>query len=182
MNRSFLYYFGDFLRIKNTYFKDLTNLNQVLSSNTTAHDTSKFINSKVKATFKFPSQKQFEKEVGIDLNLESAEGKRIELKKQSITDYAIFSNIEWKYKENLVVRPGLRYAYNTNYKAPLIPSIHLKYKLKNSVIRSSFAKGFRAPSLKEQYFNFVDINHNIVGNENLNAETSKNFQTSYKPM
>ena len=170
---------ANYKRIKNTYFKDLTNLNQVLSSNTTAHDTSKFINSKVKATFKFPSQNQFEKEVGIDLNFESAEGKRIELKKQSITDYAIFSNIEWKYKENLVVRPGLRYAYNTNYKAPLIPSIHLKYKFKNSVIRSSFAKGFRAPSLKEQYFNFVDINHNIVGNENLNAETSKNFQTSY---
>ena len=170
---------ANYKRTKNTYFKDLTNLNQVLSSNTTAHDTSKFINSIVKATFKFPTQKQFEKEVGVDLNFESAEGKRIESKTQSIIDYAIFSNMEWKYKENLVVRPGLRYAYNTNYKAPLIPSIHLKYKLKNSIIRSSFAKGFRAPSLKEQYFNFVDINHNIVGNENLKAETSNNFQISY---
>lgn len=170
---------ANYKRIKNTYFKDLNNLNQVLSSNLTAHDTSKFINSIVKATFKFPSQRQFEKEVGIDFNFESAEGKRIELNTQSITDYAIFSNIEWKYKENLVIRPGLRYAYNTNYKAPLIPSLHLKYKLRNSKIRLSFAKGFRAPSLKEQYFNFVDINHNIVGNKNLNAETSNNFQLSH---
>ncbi len=169
---------ANYERIKNTYFKDLTNLNQVLSSNSTAHDTSKFINSIVKATFKFPSQKKIEKEVGIDLNFESAAGKRIELKTQSIADYAVFSNIEWRHKESLVLRSGLRYAYNTNYKAPLIPSLHLRYKIKNCIIRSSFAKGFRAPSLKEQYFNFVDINHNIVGNENLNAETSNNFQIS----
>jgi len=36
------------------------------------------------------------------------------------------------------------------------------------------ARGFRAPSLKELYLNFVDINHDIHGNENLKAETSIN--------
>jgi outer membrane receptor for ferrienterochelin and colicins len=38
----------------------------------------------------------------------------------------------------------------------------------------SYAQGFRAPSLKELYFNFVDINHFIIGNENLKAERSQN--------
>ncbi|NOX86138.1 MAG: TonB-dependent receptor [Chlorobi bacterium] len=45
------------------------------------------------------------------------------------------------------------------------------------------AKGFRAPSLKELYLDFVDINHNIHGNENLEAETSLNINLAlgYNP-
>ncbi len=39
----------------------------------------------------------------------------------------------------------------------------------------SYAIGFRAPSLKELHFYFVDINHNITGNTNLQAEQSHNF-------
>ena len=39
-------------------------------------------------------------------------------------------------------------------------------------MRLSYAKGFRAPSLKELYFLFVDINHSLYGNENLAPETS----------
>ena len=169
---------ADYRRIKNTYFKDLTNLTELLSSNSSDHDTSKFTNSIFKASFNFPSKKSIEKELGIDLNFESAEGRRIKSKKQNISDFAIFSNVEWRYKKKLVVRPGIRYSYNTNYKSPLVPSVHLKYKFKNYDIRLSFAKGFRAPSLKEQYFDFVDINHNIIGNEYLNAESSKNKQVS----
>ena len=42
--------------------------------------------------------------------------------------------------------------------------------------RFSYAKGFRSPSLKELFFEFVDINHNIVGNRNLQSENSDNFQ------
>ena len=42
-------------------------------------------------------------------------------------------------------------------------------------MRASYAQGFRAPSLKELYFLFVDVNHNIVGNTGLEAERSHNF-------
>jgi len=40
------------------------------------------------------------------------------------------------------------------------------------------AKGFRAPSLRELYFNFFDANHQILGNPNLQAETSNSFSGS----
>ena len=165
-------------RIKNTYFIDLTNLEKNISSNISDQDTSKFRNSIIKSIFKLPAKKNLASEVGIDLNFESAEGRRINSKNQSIADFAIFTNLEWLYRQNLVFRPGLRYAHNTNYDPPLIPSLHLKYSFGLFILRSSFAKGFRSPSLKEQYFNFVDINHNIKGNENLQAENSNNFQFS----
>jgi outer membrane receptor for ferrienterochelin and colicins len=38
--------------------------------------------------------------------------------------------------------------------------------------RFAYARGFRAPSLKEMYFFFVDLNHNIQGNPELKAERS----------
>jgi outer membrane receptor for ferrienterochelin and colicins len=45
----------------------------------------------------------------------------------------------------------------------------------NIQLRTSYSRGFRAPSLRELYFFFVDINHNIRGNQDLRAETSHNF-------
>ena len=75
-----------------------------------------------------------------------------------------------------MLQPGLRYSYNTKYKAPLVYSLNLKYDLAEEVsFRASYAKGFRAPSLKELYLEFVDVNHNVRGNENLEAENSQNI-------
>jgi outer membrane receptor for ferrienterochelin and colicins len=75
----------------------------------------------------------------------------------------------------LDIQPGLRYIYNTKFQAPIIYSLNLKYDLNEHIImRASIASGFRAPSLKELYLEFVDINHDIHGNENLKAETSVN--------
>ena len=49
------------------------------------------------------------------------------------------------------------------------------FQIGKLIFRTSYGKGFRSPSLKELYFNFVDINHNIIGNTNLLAEYSNNF-------
>ena len=45
-------------------------------------------------------------------------------------------------------------------------------------MRASYARGFRAPSLKELYFLFVDVNHNIQGNDSLGAETSHSYNVA----
>jgi len=42
-------------------------------------------------------------------------------------------------------------------------------------LRLSYAKGYRAPALRELYFDFVDASHAIIGNENLKAETSNSW-------
>jgi outer membrane receptor for ferrienterochelin and colicins len=117
-------------------------------------------------------------EIGLDFNIEEAFGVRIENKTQQMGDYAGYASIEYKPFKNTIIRPGVRYAHNTNYQAPITPSINLKQTIGKFNIRASYARGFRAPSLKELYFNFVDINHNIVGNTALKAEQSNNFNLS----
>lgn len=58
--------------------------------------------------------------------------------------------------------------------------VGLRYQLnKNNVIRFSAGKGFRAPTLKELTFNFVDANHIVLGNDSLKAERSGNIQLNY---
>ncbi len=119
-------------------------------------------------------------EIGYDVNYESALGKRIDKHLQYQGDYAGFVTMEYKPVYKLIVKPGVRYSYNTTYKTPVIPSLNVKWILNDAhTLRASYAKGFRAPSLKELYFLFVDINHNIVGNMNLKAEQSDNYSLSY---
>jgi outer membrane receptor for ferrienterochelin and colicins len=164
-----------FQRIKNTYLNDLTTLNPILSETAGAQDTSRFSLINFRSTFNSTKGKKFNYEFGLDINHEMAYGVRIENVEQTMGDYALFATSEWKPFENFIVKPGLRYAYNTVYQAPIIPSVHLHYKKENWILRSSFARGFRAPSLKELYFDFVDINHNIQGNQDLLAESSLNY-------
>ncbi len=168
-------------RVKKTVFKDLTTLDETLSLNSSDQDTSIFTLLMSRASFvhKIDSAK-LNYEIGYDINYESALGKRINNQLQYMGDYAGFFTLEYKPIQKIILKPGIRYAYNTVYKTPVIPSLNLKWILNDQhTIRASYARGFRAPALKELYFLFVDINHNIVGNTNLRSEQSDNFSLSY---
>jgi outer membrane receptor for ferrienterochelin and colicins len=168
-------------RIKKTVYKDLTTLNETPTTNTGDQDTTGFNLFMSRASFsRTKDSTKFNYEAGYDVNYESAIGKRIENQLQSMGDYALFATMEYAPVKALVFKVGGRAAYNTVYKAPVIPSLNIKYSINNKhTIRASFAQGFRAPSIKELYFYFVDVNHNIIGNQNLKAETSNNFMCSY---
>lgn len=166
-------------RMKNTYIKDLTTLNQSLTTAASDQDTSIFDLLFMRASYTSNLNTWLNFQFGLDLNQESAFGKKIKDKKQTNGDYALFTTANIKlFKDKLIIKPGLRYAYNLIFKSPLTPSLNLKYTLKNINIRASIAKGFRAPTLKELYFNFVDVNHNIKGNTDLIAENSWNYNLS----
>src|SRR5690606_28230156 len=105
-------------------------------------------------------------------NVETAGGERIDQDFRKQNDYAMFASAEMIAAKGLVVRPALRYSYNTRYNVPLIPSLNLKYSIGKYDVRASAARGFRAPTLKELFFYFVDINHNIIGNRDLMPEDS----------
>lgn len=165
-------------RNKNTYYKDLNTLTQELTGSID-QDTSVFTLLMSRATISQNiDTNKLNYQIGYDVSLETNAGKRIENQLQEMGDYALFSMVEYRPITQLVLKPGIRYGYNTAYKAPIIPSLHIQYKLKKHTFRASYARGFRSPSLKELYFNFVDVNHNIVGNQHLQAETSSNFQAS----
>ena len=169
-------------RVKNNYFVDLTTLDKSLTLSPEDQDTSKFNQYLLRAEFSKSTDKSpFNYQLGIDLNHESGTGKRILDKKQELGDYAAFLSVKIKPSARLMLQPGLRYSYNTKYTAPLVYSINMKYDLSpETSFRASYGKGFRAPSLKELYLEFVDINHNIIGNENLEAEHSQNVNLSLR--
>lgn len=168
--------YNDFERIKNTYFRDLTTLEGPLSTNAEDQDTSRFSLWMSRGTFaRAKVGAKLNYEVGYDINVETAHGRRIATGQQTIGDYAFFGSVEYTPVEKLTLRPGLRWGYNSAYTAPATPSLHIRYEVGKFTIRASYARGFRSPSLKELHFDFVDINHNITGNTDLRAEDSDNI-------
>ena len=119
-------------------------------------------------------------ELGYDINVERASGKRIAGGEQELGDYAGFASAELRFTEDITLKPAIRYSYNTKYDAPITPSVNLKYARNKSTLRLSYARGFRAPSLKELYFNFDDVNHSLFGNPDLKAEESHNYSASVR--
>ncbi|HEY0978325.1 MAG TPA: TonB-dependent receptor [Flavobacteriales bacterium] len=167
-------------RTRNTWRRDLTTLGEQLSQADGAQDTSRFTLTNVRAVYASAGDSmRWRYEFGTDLNRETGTGQRIGDGEQVIGDYAVYTSVEYRPMGPLVLRPAVRYAHNTVYGAPLTPSFNLRWQIDTAfAFRASYARGFRAPSLKELYFLFVDVNHNIRGNLELEAERSNNLSAS----
>jgi outer membrane receptor for ferrienterochelin and colicins len=164
-----------------SYITDLTGVSSVPNETPGVNDTNFTDLKMMRATFMGATKSDFWRyQIGTDLNHETVKGKRILNEQQSIGDYAGFFSVEWTPTLKWTVKPGIRASYNTQYGAPIVPSLYAKYQLRPSMsIRGSVARGFRAPSVKELYMDFVDINHDIQGNPNLAAETALHTSLNY---
>lgn len=165
-----------FNRIRSNEIKNLVTLESRPVNDPTQHDTTVFDNVMFRTFYSFPKTDfGTELRLGLELNHDRAVGERIgESGDQEVQDYSALISLSQEWGD-LTVVPALRLIQNSLYEAPLVPSVSAQYKLGDFNIRSSMATGFRAPSLKELYLLFVDVNHNVVGNPNLRAETSINF-------
>ena len=144
-------------------------------------DVTRFGGFTARSTFQVRLNDRWSVQPGFDLNFENGEGGRIAEGVQSIQDYAVFVSAEWKVTPQLQIRPGIRSIYNSIYQAPpVVPSFNAKYTLNaRHDFRLSYGRGFRAPSLRELYFDFFDASHSIEGNQNLEAELSHSFNGSW---
>lgn len=166
-------------RTRSMWIRDLTNMETRPVPGEA--DDSRFTLTNIRGTFSnMKDSARLGYEVGMDLNLETGAGERIaDGTDQEIGDYAAFVSAQWKPVDRMIIRPGFRYAYNTQYDAPLVPSVDVRFQLDTALtLRGSYAEGFRAPSLKELYLYFVDVNHDIHGNPDLIAESSNNYSLS----
>lgn len=167
-------------RIRNTYRKDLVSLDQSAVGGLEQQDTN-YVNAlhgRVGYHLPFSSDKG-SVNVGLELQQEFASGKRIDEGKADAGEYAVFASMEYQVSPSFQLKPSLRYGYRTDFEMPLVPSLAIKYDLSKSVaIRLAYGKGFRAPSIKERFLYFVDVNHNVRGNESLQPETSDNLHSS----
>ena len=144
-------------------------------------DLTTFKGLTARGTFLFKASDRLSLQSGYDINTESGSGGRLKEGVSSIEDYALFFSAELKPATWISVRPGVRFVENTAYAAPpAIPSINLKMEWGNrSELRLSYGRGFRAPSIRELFFNFFDASHSIEGNPELEAELSHSYNAAW---
>jgi len=169
-------------RERKTTIKNLATLEEQLSGSESDYDTTSFDSWTFRGTisrFRMDTV-TFNYQLGFDINLENGEGKKIDGGTAGIQDYAIFGSVKYRPIQTLTIQPGLRVAHNSKYDAPLTPSVNVLYQINDRwTARASYGRGFRAPSLKELYLDFVDLNHKIYGSDSLKAEHSDSFQLSF---
>ena len=93
----------------------------------------------------------------------------------------LFAQYDWTASERLEIVGALRYDYFSDGRMSRVtPKLSARYKpIKNLNLRLSYGMGFRAPTLKEKYYEFDMAGIWIVrGDPNLKAESSHNFNLS----
>jgi outer membrane receptor for ferrienterochelin and colicins len=115
-------------------------------------------------------------QLGAELQYEQAGGTTLTSGNKDLWNSALFASSEIQFGNDLKIRPGIRYTLNSIFKTLPTPAVNLKYNMTEKLqLRLGYGRGFRAPSIRELYHEFIDTNHNILGNENLIPETSHNF-------
>jgi len=169
--------YSSYNRNREQYYNDLTVPDKQLAGGDTTFVGSYLLRAWYNRNY--PEQK-LNYQVGFDGNLETSSGQRIYGGSQEIGDYAGFVSMKYDPIKKVTIQPGARFTYNTKYKAPVVYSLNVKYgATENSSIRATYARGFRSPSIKELYLDFVDINHNLHGNPDLQAESSHNANLNF---
>lgn len=96
--------------------------------------------------------------------------------KQEMKNHSVFSQYDFVFFNNLNAIFGLRLDDYSEYNSVISPRLGLMYKFReNWKFRTSWGKGFRAPSFMEKYidWNHVQFNYTVIGNPNLQPEQSE---------
>jgi outer membrane receptor for ferrienterochelin and colicins len=170
-------------RIKNRLAKDLINSTEQQTINAGDQDTSTFIDYNFRGFYHSKHNAVASFMVGYEVNVQQAISDKLKSRntiatnKALVADFASYITVPIQLSKTITIQPAVRIANNTFYKAPITPSFNIRMALpKQMVLRASYARGFRAPSLKELYLNFVDVNHNVTGNDSLLPEKSHQLQ------
>lgn len=165
--------FSDFQRQKSRFSKNLINGEERLTTGEGDQDLSTYRVWESGGSTQLSVGSKTDIQLGYQLSLEKVGGGRIAKGHQGIAEYSVYSSAEWMMHPKLVLRPGVRFTHNSSFGQQLIPALQVKYELSSlNQLRLSYGRGFRAPSVRELYFEFVDSNHRIFGNPNLKPETS----------
>jgi outer membrane receptor for ferrienterochelin and colicins len=176
--------YQDYKRKTETYIKDLIENTSTPTIDAGEWDVSTFKSIFFRSTAQWTFSPKISFQPGIEIKSDRTSGQRIE-GEPVINDYSVFLSMEIRPDAFFNIRPGIRFSKNSVYSAPpLIPSVNTKFSINENLdLRLSYARGFRAPSLRELYFYFFDASHSIRGNPDLEAEYSNSFvaATTWQP-
>jgi outer membrane receptor for ferrienterochelin and colicins len=178
-NTAFAY--TDFSRETQTTTVNKTTGDVRLAVGADFQDITRFDGFTLRGTVQYKINNWLALQPGVDINTESGSGDRLKAGTNKISDYAGFISSDIKIGKKISVRPGVRLLRNSVYNAPSgVASANIKLDVhKNQDVRIAYGRGFRAPSLRELYFDFFDASHSIEGNPNLEAELSHSLTGSW---
>lgn len=94
---------------------------------------------------------------------------------------------DWLIGDNWEVLSGIRYQNDEDFGSHTAPTVSLKYNLmdasgRDHILRGSIGGGYRVPNLKERYYVFdhSNLGYKVMGNPNLQPETSTSYQIGYQ--
>ncbi|EPR65370.1 TonB-dependent receptor [Cyclobacterium qasimii] len=175
------------------YLQDIIDDIKWLSSDPEDHDTTRFDTWTFRGTYVYgdtENKQGIYLTTGYEASLNYATGGRISANaKGNVNEYGLFSALEIPLSPKFKIQPSFRYTYSNSYDTreidflnaglPLLPSLNVMYKSgENLDFRFSYGQGYRTPSVRELYYEFIDANHYIVGNKALKPEVGSNLNAS----
>ncbi len=173
---SFSNSYSIYKRTKNRFRKDLVSLEQFETHGIGDQDTTRFDDIDARGTLSSKRFKNMDVLLGYEYTYELGKSYKLADDEQSMSDIGVFASATYTHKK-ISVQPSCRMTYSNRFNKATTPALHLKYDLnQRTQIRASYARGFRAPTLKEMYLQFVDQNHTIIGNPELKPEIGDHLE------
>ncbi len=116
---------------------------------------------------------------GGDLSTQGLRSEQLASGDERIYQQDIYTQYEWRPVKKIILLPGVRFEHHKTYGDHFNPSFNIMWDACSYFnLRGSISRGFRAPSIKELYFEFDHSAEGykvIGGGEHLRPETSDNF-------
>ncbi|WP_461638198.1 TonB-dependent receptor [Labilibaculum euxinus] len=106
-----------------------------------------------------------------------SEGRLVNAKEDAYT-LSAFAQDEIKLIKNLSLVAGVRYVKHKEFGNDFTPKLSTLYKFNNFNFRATYAKGFKAPTLKELYYHYEKAGNLYLGNTDLDAQKSDYYSFS----
>lgn len=168
--------YTNYYRTKNRFKKDLVSLSQVETESIGDQDTTIVDNVNLRGTITSNRFKNLDLLAGYEYGYELGKSFKLANEQQHISETGLFFSSLYRYKK-INVQPSFRFIYNSKYQAAFTPAFHTKFDLSTATqLRASYARGFRTPTMKELYLQFIDQNHTIIGNPDLKPEIGDHYE------
>ncbi len=103
---------------------------------------------------------------------------RLTGKKADAYTLAAYAQDEMQIVKDLSLVAGARYVDHKAFGSAFTPKVSALYKLRDFNFRGTYARGFKAPTLKELYYHYEKNGYLYLGNPDLDPQTSNYYALS----
>ena len=99
------------------------------------------------------------------------------MEEATISEVAVYADARYTLLKGMTISYSGRFLSQNVFGNNYTSALKAKYDIGDDIsLRASYAQGYRSPDLKELFIEFIDINHYIIGNKDLQPERSNDFQ------